>query len=146
MPPTDDANHRPSDWTEAERHLPGVRRELQRLKRRAQTRPVRLFVVTALLAAAALYYKETRNPPHEAVVVIRVTENTSVTRADPLAVRQLDEYLGSVALSNKQLEKIIDAHDLYPIRRTRERSTASTVCARACRWSCTTTSSPSTTR
>lgn len=108
-----------ADWYESEGARHSMKRELQRLKRRARSHPIQLLVLAVLLTAAALWYKERRQPPYRAYVILRVTEGAIVDEKDPLAGRDLEEYLSSVALSNEQLLALIEEHDLYRLARAR---------------------------
>jgi hypothetical protein len=107
------------DWLLEEKGQNSLRSELQRLKRRAKARPIPVFVVAALLVGGVLYRRATRVPLYRAAVIIRVTENTLVNKETPLAAKNLDVYLNSVALTNDQLLKLVEKHDLYPLREVR---------------------------
>ena len=96
-----------------------MKRELIRLKERAKRRPFRVLGLAFLVALATYYYKERKKPPYRAYVVLRVTEGQIVQEVSPLAGRDLDEYLQSVAMTNRQIFDIIERHGLYVTDRAR---------------------------
>jgi hypothetical protein len=107
------------DWVEAERSRQTLKTELQRLKRRAQKRPVALLLVTLALVAGFMWRRAHKTPLRRAVVMLRVTESDVVQEQSPLAKQNLGNYLESVSLGSKQLLEIVEANDLYPLRRIR---------------------------
>lgn len=108
-----------TDWYESEKARHSLKRELQRLKRRARSRPALLLALALGMTLAVLWYKERSKPPYRAYVSIRVTEGNLLREDSPLAGHDLDEYLKSVALSNQQISEILDEHDLYELERAR---------------------------
>lgn len=107
------------DWLEQERQDGELKVELRRLKRRAKSHPYLLVLLTLATVIALVAYKETRQKSHKAYIVLRVTEGEIVKEANPLAGRKMDEYLRSVALSNTQLNNIVEQHNLYPVARAK---------------------------
>ena len=113
-----------SDWYAAEEDLHSWRRELLRLKRRARARlPITLLTAIAV-TAAAVWFINSRHPPAESRVLIRVTESQLLRQDSPLTTGDLSAYLYDAAFTNQNLLKIIEKHDLYPLARARGDSVA----------------------
>ena len=106
------------DWVEAESDSQEFRTELQRLKRRAQKRPVLLLFLCLLGVAAVLWKVSRRTPVYQASIVMRVTEGVVVEEESPVVRQGLAHYLYTVALNSERLLPIIEELDLFPKRET----------------------------
>src|SRR5262245_41029227 len=107
-----------SDWYESE--LPVgriVRQDLQRLKYRAYARWP-LIVVTALAIAGLGTWLVVKKPTqHRARIVLAMLEGDLSRREAPLPMAHLRDYVSSVLMPNSELEKVIEARDLFPLRK-----------------------------
>lgn len=110
---------RPGDWYESEFATHRMTHELQRLKRRAQARPVRTVGLALLVTLAIVAYKEHKSRYYQAQVILRVEEGVTVNQSAPLPKSKLKNYIETVPFNNKGLLKIIDTYGLYPLRRIR---------------------------
>ncbi|HLU67833.1 MAG TPA: hypothetical protein VKZ63_16225 [Kofleriaceae bacterium] len=109
----------PGDWFEEERELHSWRRELDRLKRRARARLALTLIAAVLVTAAAVFVISRKVPPVESRVLIRVSESSLLRQDSPLVDGDLAEYIHDAAFTNRNLEELIDRHDLYPLARAR---------------------------
>src|SRR5688500_7965436 len=107
------------DWYESE---PSLGRqwvaELQRLKRRARTRPFIILTLAALATAAVMFMVATKPRLARSQVVIAVTEGDLSTGRTPTSMHELREYVDTVLLPNTALMPIIEDNSWrFPLRR-----------------------------
>jgi hypothetical protein len=107
------------DWLAAERREHSVKRELQRLKRRARARPISAILLALALAGAIVGYRAYKPRSYPARVVLRVTEGTLSQDRSPLPKKDLRDYVVAIAFSKRRLLEVVEAHDLYPLREVR---------------------------
>lgn len=106
------------EWLEAEASQQTLRRELQRLKRRAKKRIVVVILLSLVGVAAVIKKVSGRVPLYQATVLMRVTEGNLLEEDSPMANEGLANYLFLVALNSERLLTIIEKHNLYPERET----------------------------
>jgi hypothetical protein len=107
------------DWYDSEQPL-GRQwvNELQRLKRRAQARPVAILIIAALLTGAVMFVIATKPRLARARVTIAVTEGNLGARRTPTSMGELREYVDTVLLPNAALMPIIEENAWrFPLRR-----------------------------
>lgn len=114
---SDGATH--GDWMKAERHRLSLVRELQRLKRRAKSRPIGFILCTVLLAGAIVGMRARKQPLFKARVIMRATEGALSDESSPLPRRELRNYINALAFTRANLLKVIKDLDLYPRRKKR---------------------------
>ncbi len=90
--------------------------ELRRVRRRAAARPFLTLALAAFVTGALAYVIVTKHRKLEAEVVLALSEGTLADRAG-LQAQELREYVSSVLLSDKNVAKVIEAQDLYRIRK-----------------------------
>lgn len=106
-------------WFEDEQPLlRGLKRELQRLKRRARARLWLVVLLSVGLTAFALYRKYKKVPLKEASVVLAVTEGTLASGHEPMPLTELQFYVTWVLLSDEALGDILkEEHIPTPLGR-----------------------------
>ncbi len=107
------------DWMAAERQRLDVVRELQRLKRRAKSRPIGFILCTILLAGAVVGMRARKTPLFKARVILRATEGALNQESSPLPRHELRDYINALAFTRAHLLKVINDLDLYPRRKKR---------------------------
>jgi hypothetical protein len=107
-------------WFEAEEPLGvGMVLELQRIRRRARARPVKVLLLAALVTAAVTYKFATKPKQYEASVVLALQEGSfTETKNHHIPFDQLRAYVVEVLLPDKQLLAMIKRRNLFPLRRT----------------------------
>ncbi len=105
-----------SDWIDSEPGAGAMGRELSRIRRRALSRPIRTFGITAVLVGALLGWQARKGGPKAAArVVLRITEGTAATdNAAPAPDRELRGFIRDVVFAAPNLRAIIAEHHLYP--------------------------------
>lgn len=106
------------EWLQAEASQQTLRRELQRLKRRAKKKIVVVILLSLLGVAAVVKKVSGRIPMYQATILMRVTEGNLLEEDSPMANEGLADYLYSVALNSERLTPIVEKHNLYPERKT----------------------------
>jgi len=108
-------------WFEAEEPLGvGMVLELQRIRRRASARPVKVLLLAVLVTAAVTYKFATKPRQYEASVVLALQEGSfasSTTKNQHIPFDQLRAYVVEVLLPDKELLAMIERRDLYPLRK-----------------------------
>ncbi len=107
------------DWYESEESpAAGMVAELQRIRRRTRTRPLRVIVLGLAVAAAITYKFATRAGHFEAEIVLALTEGSLSTKHHGLPVEELREFVDGVLIPDAKLRGLIERRDLYRLRRT----------------------------
>jgi hypothetical protein len=75
------------------------------------------LALAALVTAALGYVIVTKHRKLEAEVVLALTEGTMAGERSGLAAQELREYVSSVLLSDKNVAEVIEAQDLYRLRK-----------------------------
>lgn len=106
-------------WYESEaRTGAAMASELQRLARRARVRKVLVIALATLVTAAVTYRVVTKERLLYAEIVLALSEQSLSSQKTGIPADQLRHYVTSVLLSDKNLLEIIEARNLYPLRRT----------------------------
>jgi len=107
-------------WFEAEEPLGvGMVLELQRIRRRASARPVKVLLLAALVTAAVTYKFATKPKQYEASVVLAMQEGSfTETKNHHIPFDQLRAYVVEVLLPDKELLAMIERRNLFPLRKT----------------------------
>ena len=106
-------------WFEAEEPVgAGMVLELQRIRRRARVRPVKVLLLAALVTAAVAYKFATKPRQYEASVVLALQEGSfTSTQNHHIPFDQLRAYVVEVLLPDKELLAMIERRDLFPLRK-----------------------------
>lgn len=110
-------DHDDEDWYDAEQPFGrALIVELQRIRRRAGARWL-LTLVLAVGMTGFIVRRVAHKPRIQlAKVVIAVTEGSIAAGHEIAPVRELQEYVENVLLSDKKLTKLIEDEDLFPLR------------------------------
>lgn len=105
-------------WYESEQPTRrGLVAELQRIRRRTQVRPIPVLVVAALVTAGITHKMATKPAILEAEVVLALAEGTMSNHRAGIPVDQLRAYVTQVLLPDKQLLKLVEKYNLFPLRK-----------------------------
>jgi capsular polysaccharide biosynthesis protein len=100
-------------WYESEESTRvGLVAELQRVRRRTLSRPLRVIALAAVLMGAVTYKIATRKPLVEAEVVLLLTEGSLSARSNGIPVEALKDYVADVLLPNDALAKLVERRHL----------------------------------
>jgi hypothetical protein len=106
------------DWCDGEeRTRDGMVAELQRFKRRAQTRPWPIVITSLLLSALVTWWVVHKPRLVEADVTLAITEGSLGGRRMTLPVDQLRAYVETVLLTDTRLGELVERRDLFPLRK-----------------------------
>lgn len=106
------------DWYESEEPTRrGYVAELRRIRRRVAVRPLPVLLLTAVLASLILYRVLNKPRTYFAEVVLAMTEGTMSGTRTGLPAAQLHEYVSAFLLSDHNVNQVIEAHDLFPLRK-----------------------------
>src|SRR5262245_50963846 len=97
-------------WTDDEPDLKVAGSEIARLGRRARLHPVRVLIVSLLLALAVVGIRARTDPLYPARVVLRVTESDRGGSNSPRPKRRLREYVRDAVFSNARLLELVDKY------------------------------------
>ena len=112
-------SERDDGWFEAEQPMRhALVAELQRLKRRARKRWILVLTIAVALTTAVLYKRSKKVKMHRARVVLAVTEGSLASGHIPMPILELRDYVASILITNQEIEKIIEEHDLFALRHT----------------------------
>ena len=113
-------------WLESEDAWYSPKRELVRLKRRAQARWLVILMITAVLIAAVLKKASAPATSYTARVIIRVTETDLLSDRTPLVGRGLADYLLDATLRTDGLLALLERNGLYDSKTDDDPTTAVT--------------------
>jgi capsular polysaccharide biosynthesis protein len=95
----------------------GMIYEIQRIRRRTRTHPIRVILLAAIITGGIMYKLATRKAQVEAEVVLALTEGSLSEKHNGIPVDELRQYVTGVLMPDEGLAGIADQHDLYPLRR-----------------------------
>ncbi len=101
------------DWLETERAWFSPKRELKRLKRRAQARWLIVVCLTTILAGLGLKRLAKTPSSYEARIIMRITELDLLRDSSPVVGRHLSEYLLDATLRTEGLAELLVRNGLY---------------------------------
>jgi len=105
------------EWFESEESPAlGMIGEVQRIRRRTVTHPIRVILLAAALTALITWRFATKKPLVEAEVVLALTEGSLSTHKTNIPVEQLRDYVKSVLMPDAKLLEVIKRRDLYKLR------------------------------
>ena len=106
------------DWYESEESTrAGLVTELQRIRRRFAVRPIPVLLLAALITAGVVYKMSKRKKLVEAEVILALQEGQLGDGAAGIPMHQLQEYVNTILLPDKQLAALIEKKDMYSLRR-----------------------------
>jgi hypothetical protein len=104
-------------WYESEEPTRiGFVRELQRIRRRVRVRPIRIFLLTALITGVIGYKIATKEKFVEAEVVLALTEGALSADQASIPASELKEHVSEVLLPDNKLIEIVERYDLFRLR------------------------------
>jgi hypothetical protein len=109
-----------ASWEKDEPGAKGAWIELQRLKRRALSRPLKPVFIALLLTAALVGMRARKQRVFSSRVVFRVTENDLDATTAPRPAKALREYVYDVCFSTTRLIELMTLHGLYPAQLKRD--------------------------
>jgi capsular polysaccharide biosynthesis protein len=105
-------------WYESEQPTrSGLVAELQRIRRRAQIRPIPVLLLAALVTVGIVRKIATRPVILEAEVVLALAEGSMASQRSGLPVDQLRAYVTQVLMPDKRLLQLVEKYNLFPLRK-----------------------------
>lgn len=106
------------EWYESEESTrAGLVTELQRIRRRFVVRPIPVLLLAVLITGAVVYRMSKREKLVEAEVTLALSEGALGDGAPGIPMHQLQEYVNTILLPDKQLAALIEKKDMYSLRR-----------------------------
>ena len=105
------------DWYEAEPPLTReIIQDLRRLNFRARSKLVPILLLAALLTGGVAFLIARKVPQYRARIVLGVQEGEVSERHMPLPMADLRAYVTTKLMPAKELDALIEHHDLFPLR------------------------------
>ncbi|MBA3462051.1 MAG: hypothetical protein H0T46_18975 [Deltaproteobacteria bacterium] len=105
------------DWYESEESTrAGLVTELQRIRRRFTVRPIPVLLLAALITAGVVYRMSKRKKLVEAEVILALQEGALGDGAAGIPIHQMQQYVSTVLLPDKQLAALIEKKNMYSLR------------------------------